>query len=98
MPRMASHSSRARFGGAVVGAFLGGLVLASAFDRTPFGYAQSTTKPSAQDVRSLAEQSNAFVSIAEHVTPAVVPISSGPGRQGGGPHPKRAPPPGGGDA
>ena len=73
---MPSVLSRAGLGGAVIGAFAGGLVLASAFDRTPFGYAQTTSKPSAQDVRSLAEQSNAFVSIAEHVTPAVVSISS----------------------
>ncbi|CAA9304925.1 MAG: HtrA protease/chaperone protein [uncultured Gemmatimonadaceae bacterium] len=78
---MPSVLSRARLGGAVVGAFAGGLVLASAFDRTPFGYAQSTAKPSAQDVRSLAEQSNAFVSIAESVTPAVVSISSERDRQ-----------------
>jgi serine protease Do len=92
---MTSALSRARLGGAVAGAFVGGLVLASAFDRTPFGYAQSTSKPSAQEVRSLAEQSNAFVSIAEHVTPAVVSISSERDRQAVAATPRgRAAPPG----
>jgi serine protease Do len=91
---MPSVLSRARLGGALAGAFAGGLVLASAFDRTPFGYAQSTSKPSAQDVRSLAEQSNAFVSIAEHVTPAVVSISSERDRQAANAQRGRTAPPG----
>src|SRR5512133_1543309 len=78
MHRMAIPFPRLRFGAAVAGAFLGGLVVASGFDLTRFGYAQSSTtsRPSAQEVKPLADASNAFVSIAEHVTPAVVSIEA----------------------
>jgi serine protease Do len=71
--------ARARFGIAVVIAFASGIVFASGFDLTRFGYAQSRTvaaKPSVQDVKPIADASNAFVSIAEHVTPAVVSIQA----------------------
>jgi len=71
--------ARARFGAVVAIAFASGLVFASGFDLTRFGYAQSNTvatKPSVQEVKSLADASNAFVSIAEHVTPAVVSIQA----------------------
>jgi serine protease Do len=61
-------------------AFASGIVFASGFDLTRFGYAQSRTvaapKPSVQEVKPLADASNAFVSIAEHVTPAVVSIQA----------------------
>ncbi|MFN2397516.1 MAG: Do family serine endopeptidase [Gemmatimonadaceae bacterium] len=60
-------------------AFIGGLVFASGIDLTPFSYAQQRAgeaKPPAQIVQPLAEASNAFVSIAEHVTPAVVSIQT----------------------
>jgi serine protease Do len=61
-------------------AFASGIVFASGFDLTRFGYAQSRTvtaeKPSVQAVKPLADASNAFVSIAEHVTPAVVSIQA----------------------
>ena len=75
---MSPNISRIRFGAAVAAAFAGGLIVASGFDLTRFGYAQQTgaPAPSAQDVRPLAETGNAFVSIAEHVTPAVVSIQS----------------------
>jgi serine protease Do len=71
--------ARARFGAAVAIAFASGIVFASGFDLTRFGYAQSRTvaaKPTVQDVKPLADASNAFVSIAEHVTPAVVSIQA----------------------
>ena len=73
---MASSITRTRFGAAVAGAFLGGLLVASALDWTHVGFAQQTTgsKPPAQEVKSLADASNAFVSISEHVTPSVVSI------------------------
>ncbi|HEX2780784.1 MAG TPA: Do family serine endopeptidase [Gemmatimonadaceae bacterium] len=74
---MASSISRTRFGAAVAGAFLGGLLVASALDWTHLGFAQQSTtgsKPPAQEVKSLADASNAFVSISEHVTPSVVSI------------------------
>ena len=75
---MAPRSSRARFGAAVVAAFAGGLITTAALDLTPFGYAQQTgtARPPASDVRSLEETGEAFVAIAEHVTPAVVSISA----------------------
>ena len=71
-------SYRARFGAAVAAAFLGGVMLTAAFDMTPFGYAQQSgsTRTTAREVRSLAETGDAFVSIAERVTPAVVSVSA----------------------
>jgi len=60
-------------------AFAGGIVFASGFDLTRFGYAQSrgtAAKPTVQEVKPIADASNAFVSIAEHVTPAVVSIQA----------------------
>src|SRR5215210_475542 len=72
--------SRVRFGGAVVAAFLCGLLFAAGFDLTPFGHAQSSvtagSKPPVQQVKPLADASEAFVAIAEHVTPAVVSIDA----------------------
>ncbi len=71
---MSSLSSRARVGLAVVIAFLGGLIIASGgFDLSRLSFAQSRPNPST--VATLAEASNAFVSIADHVTPAVVSIA-----------------------
>ncbi len=72
---MSSLSSRARWGVAVVVAFLGGLILASGgLDLSRLSFAQS--KPSAATTAPIAEASNAFVAIADHVTPAVVSISA----------------------
>jgi serine protease Do len=72
---MSSLSSRARWGVAVVAAFLGGLILASGgLNLSRLGFAQS--KPSAATMAPMAEASNAFVAIADHVTPAVVSISA----------------------
>ena len=71
--------ARARFGAAVAIAFASGIVFASGFDLTRFGYAQSRStaaKPTVQEVKPIADASNAFVSIAEHVTPAVVSIQA----------------------
>ncbi len=75
---MAPRFPRLRYGAAVATAFAGGLVLTAALDLTPFGYAQQSgsARPPVADVRSLAETGNAFVSIAEHVTPAVVSIAA----------------------
>lgn len=72
---MSSFSSRARWGVAVFVAFLGGLILASGgLDLSRLGFAQ--TRPSAAATAPMAEASNAFVAIADHVTPAVVSISA----------------------
>jgi serine protease Do len=75
--------ARMTFGGAVVAAFVSGLVFASGLDLTKFGYAQSSpTRPAASSSvapivpPSVSDLNNAFSSIAERVTPAVVSIHS----------------------
>jgi len=71
---MSSISSRARWVAVVFAAFLGGLIIASGgLNLSKLGFAQS--KPDAQSVAPLVQASNAFVEIADHVTPAVVAIS-----------------------
>ncbi|MGE5750378.1 MAG: trypsin-like peptidase domain-containing protein, partial [Gemmatimonas sp.] len=71
---MSSLSSRARWAAVVVAAFLGGLIIASGgLNLSKLGFAQS--RPDASAVAPLAQASNAFVEIADHVTPAVVAIS-----------------------
>lgn len=70
---MVPSFSRARLMLAVVIAFLGGVMIASAMDWTRPTFAQG--RPSAMDVQTVAEASNAFVSISESVTPAVVSIT-----------------------
>jgi serine protease Do len=76
---MHSRNGRIGFGAAVVGAFVGGLVFAAGFDLTPFSHAQQTTRQPAKPavtpaLKTLEETGNAFVNIAESVTPAVVSI------------------------
>jgi serine protease Do len=76
---MASRfSTRLAVGGAsAIVAFIGGLVVAGGFNLTPFGYAQQAgggAKPPQAAVQQVTDASNAFVAIAEHVTPAVVSI------------------------
>ncbi len=57
-------------------AFAGGVFFASSMDWTDRVFAQGgVAKPRGEAVKSLAETGNAFVSIAEHLTPAVVSIS-----------------------
>ena len=75
---MASRFSRARFGAGVVAAFLCGLLFASGFDLTRFGFAQEGKggKIASSQVQSLAETGSAFEAIADHVTPAVVAIQT----------------------
>src|SRR5918996_2897702 len=76
---MSRTLARARVGLVAAGAFFGGLIVAAGVNLTPFGYAQQQTtgpKPSAQEVKPLADASQAFTSIADHVTPAVVAIQT----------------------
>ena len=72
--------ARMTFGGALVAAFVGGLVFASGLDLTRFGYAQSSTRTSSSVAPiappAVADLNIAFSSIAERVTPAVVSIHS----------------------
>lgn len=79
---MKNPIARMTFGGAVVAAFLSGLVFASGLDLTRFGYAQSTPSRTAASTvapivpPAVSDLNIAFASIAEHVTPAVVSIRS----------------------
>ncbi|HEX9940166.1 MAG TPA: trypsin-like peptidase domain-containing protein, partial [Longimicrobium sp.] len=77
--------------GATAVAFAGGLLLASGLDLTPGGHAAVLQQaPSRQDVKPVSDLSEAFISIAESVTPAVVSIDTerrarrGPGGGEGG--------------
>ena len=76
--RMATRYSRARLGAAVVTAFVCGLLFASGFDLTRFGFAQDGkgAKVASSQVQSLAETGSAFEAIADHVTPSVVSIQT----------------------
>src|SRR5687768_12382258 len=66
--------------GVTAGAFAGGVLLASGLEWTAGSHAttmlQTTEQPSKQEVRPVAELSQAFISIAESVTPAVVSIET----------------------
>src|SRR3954453_16131297 len=75
---MASRFSRVRLGAAVVTAFVCGLLFASGFDLTRFGFAQDGkgAKVASAQVQSLAETGSAFEAIADHVTPSVVSIQT----------------------
>ena len=70
-------SSRVKFVAGVTAAFVGGIIFASSLDLVPWGHAQAATRSRPKEIpeaKGLVEQSNAFVAIAERVTPAVVAI------------------------
>jgi serine protease Do len=69
---MSIGTQRARLFVAATTAFIGGLIIASGLNWTKLGFAQS--RPTAAVVQPIAEASNAFVAIANNVTPAVVSI------------------------
>lgn len=69
---MSIGTQRARLFVAATTAFVGGLIIASGLNWTKLGFAQS--RPPAAVVQPIAEASNAFVAIANNVTPAVVSI------------------------
>src|SRR3979409_1760555 len=69
---MSIASQKARLVLAVTTAFIGGLIVASGLNWTKLGFAQSRPAPAV--VQPIAEASNAFVAIANNVTPAVVSI------------------------
>jgi serine protease Do len=80
---MSSIPSRMKFGGAVAIAFASGLVFASGFDLTRFGYAEQATgvvrtanTAPVTPPASVAELNTSFVGISERVTPAVVSIEA----------------------
>src|SRR5215212_1495988 len=69
---MSTGSQKARLIVAAITAFVGGLIIASGLNWTKLGFAQSRPTPAV--VQPIAEASNAFVAIANNVTPAVVSI------------------------
>ncbi|MHB1298578.1 MAG: Do family serine endopeptidase [Gemmatimonadaceae bacterium] len=74
---MSIHLSRTKIITASVIAFAGGVFFASSMDWTDRVFAQAgTAKPPTEETRPMAESSNAFVTIAEHITPAVVSIQT----------------------
>ncbi len=76
---MPTSVSRVRLVAAVATAFVCGLLFASGFDLTRFGFAQDGSKGAkvaSSQVQSLAETGNAFEAIADHVTPSVVSIQT----------------------
>jgi serine protease Do len=94
---MSIASQKARLVVAATTAFVGGLIVASGMNWTKLGFAQS--RPSAAQVQPIAEASNAFVAIANNVTPAVVSIevfsaarSTPSNRPGRGGTPQQVPP------
>ncbi|MEO8579096.1 MAG: trypsin-like peptidase domain-containing protein [Gemmatimonadales bacterium] len=95
---MSIGSQRARLIVAATTAFVGGLIVASGMNWTKLGFAQ--TRPAAAIVQPIAEASNAFVAIANNVTPAVVSIEvfsaprTGTTTQRGRPPAQQAVPPG----
>ena len=72
--------SKPHVAGLTAGAFVGGVLLASGLQFTPgtqaTSFLQTTGTPSRQEVRPVAELSQAFITIAESVTPAVVAIET----------------------
>jgi serine protease Do len=74
---MSLHITRSKVIAVCTLAFVGGVFFASSMDWTDRLFAQATTqKPRQADVQPLADASNAFVSISEHITPAVVSIQA----------------------
>ncbi len=73
--------SRSKIIVAATAAFVGGVFFASSMDWTDRIFAQgagttAAPRPRTDEVRSIAEASNAFVSISEYITPAVVSIQT----------------------
>lgn len=82
---MSALSTRTKLVGAVIGAFICGLVFASGLDLTRFGYAQSrsvatqqvaNSSSTAAPPASVAALNASFVDLAERLTPAVVSIEA----------------------
>lgn len=77
--------TRLKLIGATAVAFTGGVLIASGLDLTPGSHAAVLLQqaPSRQEVKPVADLSQAFISIAESVTPAVVSIDTERRARGG---------------
>ena len=73
-----SPLSRMKFAAGVFAAFGAGVIFASSLDLVPWGRAQAKPGRAREiaEAKPIADQSNAFVAIAERVTPAVVSIQA----------------------
>ena len=70
-------NSKLVLAGVAAATFVGGVLVASGLDLTPGGHAAVLQQaPARQDVKPVADLSDAFISIAESVTPAVVSIDT----------------------
>jgi len=82
-------NSKLVLAGVAAATFTGGVLVASGLDLTPGGHAAVLQQaPTRSDVKPVADLSDAFISIAESVTPAVVSIDTerrgrGAGGEGG---------------
>jgi serine protease Do len=78
-------NSKLLLAGVAAVTFAGGVLVASGLDLTPGGHAAVLQQaPARSDVKPVADLSDAFISIAESVTPAVVSIDAErPGRGAG---------------
>ncbi|MFM8782060.1 MAG: trypsin-like peptidase domain-containing protein, partial [Gemmatimonadota bacterium] len=73
---MTSVISRTKLVSLAVLAFAGGIFFASSMEWTERLFAQGGARPRAEQVQTLADASNAFVSISEALTPAVVSVQA----------------------
>jgi serine protease Do len=73
---MTSVISRTKLVSLAVLAFVGGIFFASSMEWTERLFAQGGARPRAEQVQTLADASNAFVSISEALTPAVVSVQA----------------------
>src|SRR5690242_16693294 len=76
---MNARYTRARFAAAVAVAFFCGVIFASGFDLTRFGWAQTRVSNAQSAIPappSAVETETAFEAVADHVTPAVVSIET----------------------
>jgi serine protease Do len=83
-------NSKLVLAGVAAATFTGGVLVASGLDLTPGGHAAVFQQaPARQEVKPVADLSDAFISIAESVTPAVVSIDAE--HRGGGAAPREVP-------
>jgi len=73
---MTSVISRTKLVSLAVLSFVGGIFFASSMEWTERLFAQAGARPRAEQVQTLADASNAFVSISEALTPAVVSVQA----------------------
>ena len=73
---MTSVISRTKLASLAVLSFVSGIFFASSMEWTERLFAQAGARPRAEQVQTLADASNAFVSISEALTPAVVSVQA----------------------